>query len=110
MSSQTSEAPTTEKTELWRGLAAQLRIDSIRCTTAAGSGHALKTHLPPISLRSHVRRRIEVHRDPTADCARLRQRVELAPHDLLAEIHRDPFKDEESRPRCVEPMGRRRVC
>lgn len=39
MSSQTLEAPTTEKTQQWSQLAAQLRIDSIRCTTAAGSGH-----------------------------------------------------------------------
>jgi len=37
MSLQTTE--TVEKAELWRQLAAQLRIDSIRCTTAAGSGH-----------------------------------------------------------------------
>src|SRR6478736_2723117 len=28
-----------EQTATWKELAAQLRVDSIRCTTAAGSGH-----------------------------------------------------------------------
>lgn len=31
--------PTTEQIQLWNDLARQLRADSIRCTTAAGSGH-----------------------------------------------------------------------
>ncbi len=31
--------PTAEQTALWNNLARQLRADSIRCTTAAGSGH-----------------------------------------------------------------------
>src|SRR5437764_2290164 len=29
----------TESIQDWKDLAAQLRVDSIRCTTAAGSGH-----------------------------------------------------------------------
>src|SRR3712207_4450136 len=33
------ENQSQDKTELWQQLAAQLRVDSIRCTTAAGSGH-----------------------------------------------------------------------
>ena len=28
-----------EQMQLWQKLAAQLRVDSIRCTTQAGSGH-----------------------------------------------------------------------
>jgi transketolase len=32
-------APMESQTQLWKHLAAQLRVDSIRCTTAAGSGH-----------------------------------------------------------------------
>src|ERR1051325_4046665 len=32
-------APVLPKTELWRELGQQLRVDSIRCSTAAGSGH-----------------------------------------------------------------------
>ncbi|GCE46630.1 transketolase [Thermosporothrix hazakensis] len=32
-------AQTSEKVQQWTNLAQQLRIDSIRCTTAAGSGH-----------------------------------------------------------------------
>ncbi len=31
--------PTTGAREQWHELAQQLRVDSIRCTTAAGSGH-----------------------------------------------------------------------
>jgi transketolase len=31
--------PVADQTSLWKELAAQLRVDSIRCTTAAGSGH-----------------------------------------------------------------------
>ncbi len=31
--------PTTDQIRLWQDLARQLRADSIRCTTAAGSGH-----------------------------------------------------------------------
>ncbi len=34
-----TENDSQNDTELWRQLAAQLRIDSIRCTTKAGSGH-----------------------------------------------------------------------
>jgi transketolase len=32
-------APVAPKTEQWRELGQQLRVDSIRCSTAAGSGH-----------------------------------------------------------------------
>src|SRR3989442_15972812 len=32
-------ASMTEQLQDWKELAAQLRVDSIRCTTAAGSGH-----------------------------------------------------------------------
>src|SRR5688572_27653695 len=43
MTVETQDAPTQQQTKdqtaLWQQLAAQLRIDSIRCTTAAGSGH-----------------------------------------------------------------------
>src|SRR5436190_6619353 len=32
-------APVTPRTQQWHELAQQLRVDSIRCSTAAGSGH-----------------------------------------------------------------------
>jgi transketolase len=47
-----------ERTELWKPLAAQLRIDSIRCTTQAGSGHPTSSmsaaDLMSVLLVSHL--------------------------------------------------------
>ncbi|HVF10563.1 MAG TPA: transketolase [Abditibacteriaceae bacterium] len=56
-----TEAPqkTENQTELWQQLAAQLRIDSIRCTTAAGSGHPTSAmsaaDLMSVLLASHLK-------------------------------------------------------
>src|SRR4028118_283143 len=55
------EAPqkTENQTELWQQLASQLRIDSIRCTTAAGSGHPTSAmsaaDLMSVLLASHLK-------------------------------------------------------
>src|SRR4028119_2418737 len=47
-----------DKRELWQQLAAQLRIDSIRCTTQAGSGHPTSSmsaaDLMSVLLVSHL--------------------------------------------------------
>src|ERR671931_1598983 len=48
-----------ERTRLWNDLAAQLGVDSIRCTTAAGSGHPTSSlsaaHLMAVLFADHLR-------------------------------------------------------
>jgi transketolase len=48
-----------ERTQLWNELAAQLAVDSIRCTTAAGSGHPTSSmsaaHLVAVLYADHLR-------------------------------------------------------
>jgi transketolase len=60
MPSQTAENQTgTDQKTLWANLAAQLRVDSIRCTTAAGSGHPTSSmsaaDLMAVLMTSHLR-------------------------------------------------------
>lgn len=57
---QNGQAPSGQsQTALWQRLAAQLRIDSIRCTTAAGSGHPTSSmsaaDLMSVLLASHLK-------------------------------------------------------
>lgn len=51
--------PSQEQLDQWSQLAAQLRIDSIRCTTAAGSGHPTSSmsaaDLMSVLISSHLR-------------------------------------------------------
>ena len=50
---------TDDRAELWTELAAQLAVDSIRCTTAAGSGHPSSSmsaaHLTAVLFADHLR-------------------------------------------------------
>jgi len=43
---------TSTQVQQWTELAQQLRVDSIRCTTAAGSGRCIKINLPTIASNS----------------------------------------------------------
>ena len=51
-----------DRTHLWNELAAQLAVDSIRCTTAAASGHPTSSmsaaHLTAVLYADHLRTRI----------------------------------------------------
>ena len=55
-----------DRAELWNELAAQLAVDSIRCTTAAGSGHPTSSmsaaHLAAVLYADHLRTHVA---DPT---------------------------------------------
>jgi len=68
-----TEAPqkTENQTELWQQLAAQLRIDSIRCTTAAGSGHPTSAmsaaDLMSVLLASHLKYDFDQPEHPNND-------------------------------------------
>src|SRR5438093_10807463 len=48
-----------DRSERWNELAAQLAVDSIRCTTAAGSGHPTSSmsaaHLAAVLFADHLR-------------------------------------------------------
>ena len=52
-----------DRIDLWNELAAQLAVDSIRCTTAAGSGHPTSSlsaaHLVAVLYADHLRTRID---------------------------------------------------
>jgi transketolase len=52
-----------DRAHLWNELAAQLAVDSIRCTTAAGSGHPTSSlsaaHLVAVLYADHLRTRID---------------------------------------------------
>jgi transketolase len=52
-----------DKVELWNELAAQLAVDSIRCSTAAGSGHPTSSlsaaHLLSVLFSNHLRYDVE---------------------------------------------------
>ena len=60
-----------DRTHAWNELAAQLAIDSIRCTTAAGSGHPTSSmsaaHLLAVLYADHLRTRIAEPKDPAND-------------------------------------------
>src|ERR1041385_9350967 len=53
------EADLMDKTQEWNELAAQLGVDSIRCSTAAGSGHPPSSlsaaHLLAVLFADHLR-------------------------------------------------------
>ncbi len=60
-----------DRTYLWNELAAQLAVDSIRCTTAAGSGHPTSSmsaaHLVAVLYADHLRTRISSPDEPAND-------------------------------------------
>jgi transketolase len=60
-----------DRTQLWNDLAAQLGIDSIRCTTRAGSGHPTSSlsaaHLVAVLFADHLRTDLEEPRSPAND-------------------------------------------
>src|SRR5262249_33993600 len=57
--------------DLWRAVAHQLRVDSIRCTTEAGSGHPTTSmsaeDLMAVLLVSHLRYDFNAPKDPNND-------------------------------------------
>jgi transketolase len=60
-----------ERAQLWREFAAQLAVDSIRCTTAAGSGHPTSSmsaaHLTAVLYADHLRTQVSDPDDPAND-------------------------------------------
>jgi transketolase len=60
-----------DRTQLWNELAAQLAVDSIRSTTAAGSGHPTSSlsaaHLVAVLFADHLRTDIADPRSPAND-------------------------------------------
>ena len=67
----TATANTTDQSTLWSDLARQLRIDSIRSSTAAGSGHPTSSmsaaDLMAVLLASHLRYDFDNPKNPAAD-------------------------------------------
>jgi transketolase len=60
-----------DRIQLWNDLAAQIGVDSIRCTTEAGSGHPTSSlscaHLLAVLYASHLRYDVEDPRSPAND-------------------------------------------
>ena len=60
-----------DKTQEWNELAAQLSVDSIRCSTAAGSGHPTSSmsaaHLLAVLFSDHLRLDVDDPRNPGGD-------------------------------------------
>jgi transketolase len=60
-----------DRTQLWNDLAAQLAVDSIRCTTQAGSGHPTSSlsaaHLVAVLIADHLRTDVGEPRSPASD-------------------------------------------
>jgi transketolase len=60
-----------ENTHRWNELAAQLGVDSIRCTTEAGSGHPTSSlsaaHLVAVLFADHLRTDVDDPRNPAND-------------------------------------------
>lgn len=60
-----------DRTQLWNDLAAQLAVDSIRCTTEAGSGHPTSSlsaaHLVAVLFADHLRTDVDDPRSPAND-------------------------------------------
>jgi transketolase len=60
-----------DRIQLWNDLAAQIGVDSIRCTTEAGSGHPTSSlssaHLLAVLYASHLRLDVEDPRSPAND-------------------------------------------
>ncbi|MBC8103397.1 MAG: transketolase [Cytophagales bacterium] len=73
MSTATLDPPTqsADLTQEWKALAAQLRADSIRCTTAAGSGHPTSgmsaADLMAVLLKSHLHYDFDAPHKPNND-------------------------------------------
>jgi transketolase len=65
------EAVMTEQVQRWQELARQLRIDSIRCSTEAGSGHPTSSlsaaDLMAVLLAAHLRYDFDHPRNPAND-------------------------------------------
>jgi transketolase len=65
------EAPTVDTPEHWNELAAQLAVDSIRASTAAGSGHPTSSlsaaHLAAVLYASHLRYDVSEPKYPAND-------------------------------------------
>ena len=65
-----------DRTRSWNELAAQIGIDSIRCTTEAGSGHPTSSlsaaHLTAVLFADHLRTDVKDPRTlaTTASCSR----------------------------------------
>ena len=61
----------SDRTQRWNELAAQLAVDSIRCTTAAGSGHPTSSmsaaHLTAVLYADHLRTHVSDPQDPAND-------------------------------------------
>jgi len=61
----------SDRTQLWNDLAAQLAVDSIRCTTAAASGHPTSSmcaaHLTAVLFADHLRTHVSDPQDPAND-------------------------------------------
>src|SRR5204863_2253335 len=60
-----------DRTALWNELAAQLAVDSIRCSTAAGSGHPTSSmssaHLLAVLYADHLRYDVNDPHSPAND-------------------------------------------
>jgi transketolase len=60
-----------DRTHAWNELAAQLGVDSIRCSTAAGSGHPTSSlsaaHLVAVLFSDHLRMDVDDPKNPAAD-------------------------------------------
>ncbi|HET9310078.1 MAG TPA: transketolase, partial [Actinomycetota bacterium] len=60
-----------DRVQLWNDLAAQIGVDSIRCTTEAGSGHPTSSlscaHLLAVLYASHLRFDVEDPKSPAND-------------------------------------------
>ncbi len=60
-----------DRTQLWNDFAAQLAVDSIRCTTAAASGHPTSSmsaaHLTAVLYADHLRTHVSDPADPAND-------------------------------------------
>lgn len=60
-----------DRIQLWNDLAAQIGVDSIRCTTEAGSGHPTSSlscaHLLAVMVASHLRYDVEDPKSPAND-------------------------------------------
>src|SRR2546428_8104839 len=60
-----------DRHEVWNDLAAQIAVDSIRCTTAAGSGHPTSSmscaHLLAVLFAEHLRTDLTEPKSPAND-------------------------------------------
>ena len=60
-----------DRLQLWNDLAAQIGVDSIRCTTQAGSGHPTSSlscaHLLSVLVSTHLRFDVEDPKSPAND-------------------------------------------